>query len=195
VIRSTLSNESSATSHPIRSTLLSESHEKAIVQTSSAQFGLADLARAFPLPWSHYALLISRSRATEAFAFYHTEALRGCWSVCQLQRQIDSQFYERTALSRDKAAMLARGAKPQPDDAVSADDEIHHPLVLELLGLRDEYSESDLEDALIRHTETFLLELGNDFAFISLTMGLPPGKSAAHRGHWNREWSLLSWLR
>jgi len=131
-----------------------------------ASFDLPDLARAFPLPWSHYILLVRRSRSPEAFAFYHTEALRGGWSVRQLQRQMDSQFYERTALSRNKAAMLAKGAKPQPGDAVSADEEIRHPLVLEFLGLRDEYSETDLEDALIQHLETFLLELGNDFAFI-----------------------------
>lgn len=133
---------------------------------STPLFNLADLAHAFPLPWSHYVLLISRSRSPEAFAFYHTEALRGGWSVRQLARQIDSQFYERTALSRNKAAMLAKGAKPQPGDAVSADEEIRHPLVLEFLGLRDEYSETDLEDALIRHLEAFLLELGNDFAFV-----------------------------
>jgi predicted nuclease of restriction endonuclease-like (RecB) superfamily len=132
----------------------------------SLPFNLADVARAFPLPWSHYALLIRRSRSPEAFAFYQTEALRGGWSVRQLQRQIDSQFYERTALSRNKVAMLTKGGKPQPGDAVTADEEIRNPLVLEFLGLRDEYSESDLEDALIRHLETFLLELGNDFAFV-----------------------------
>jgi predicted nuclease of restriction endonuclease-like (RecB) superfamily len=129
-------------------------------------FTLPDLARAFPLPWSQYVLLISRSRSPEAFAFYHAEALRGGWSVRQLRRQMDSQFYERTALSRNKAAMLAKGVKPRPGDAVSADEEIRHPLVLEFLGLRDEYSETDLEDALIRQLETFLLELGNDFAFV-----------------------------
>jgi predicted nuclease of restriction endonuclease-like (RecB) superfamily len=143
---------------------------QAIVQTLSAQSSLvmplAELTRAFPLPWSHYVLLMSRSRSPEAFAFYQTEALRGGWSVRQLQRQMDSQFYERTALSRNKAAMLNKGAKPQPGDAVSADEEIRHPLVLEFLNLRDEYSETDLEDALIRHLEAFLLELGNDFAFI-----------------------------
>jgi predicted nuclease of restriction endonuclease-like (RecB) superfamily len=142
-----------------------------ILQTPSARvpalpFNLADLARAFPLPWSHYVLLVRRARSPEAFAFYHTEALRGGWSVRQLQRQMDSQFYERTALSRNKAAMLAKGAQPQPGDAVTAEEEIRHPLVLEFLGLRDEYSETDLEDALIRHLETFLLELGNDFAFV-----------------------------
>ena len=133
---------------------------------SSLPLSLDGLAGAFPLPWSHYVLLISRGRSPEAFTFYQAEALRGGWSVRQLQRQMDSQFYERTALSRNKANMLTEGAKPQPGDAVSADEEIRHPLVLEFLGMRDEYSESDLEDALIHHLETFLLELGNDFAFV-----------------------------
>jgi hypothetical protein len=79
---------------------------------------------------------------------------------------MDRQFYELTALSRNKAAMLAKGEKPQPSDAISADEEIRQPLVLEFLGLRDEYSETDLDAALIQHLETFLLELGNDFAFL-----------------------------
>jgi predicted nuclease of restriction endonuclease-like (RecB) superfamily len=153
---STPSNESSPAIIPQTATALSP----------TVALSLSDLARAFPLPWSHYVLLISRVRSPEAFAFYHAEALRGGWSVRQLQRQMDSQFYERTALSRNKASMLTRGAKPQPGDAVSADDEIRHPLVLEFLGLRDEYSETDLEDALVRHLESFLLELGNDFAFV-----------------------------
>ena len=134
--------------------------------TSSLPAHFSDVARAFPLPWSHYVLLVRRSRSPESFTFYHTEALRGGWSVRQLQRQIDSQFYERIALSRNKAAMLSKGSKPQPSDAVSADEEIRHPLVLEFLGLRDEYSETDLKDGLIHHLEAFLLELGNDFAFV-----------------------------
>ena len=179
-IRSTLSGK---LTDGIRATPSLDSNESPTLQTLPAKsdaaeirstpssifqpvFALPDLARAFPLPWSHYVLLISRTRSPESFAFYHTEALRGGWSVRQLARQMDSQFYERTALSRNKAAMLAKGAKPQPGDAASADEEIRHPLVLEFLGLRDEYSETDLEDALIRHLETFLLELGNDFAFV-----------------------------
>jgi predicted nuclease of restriction endonuclease-like (RecB) superfamily len=140
---------------------------RSLAETSKRQqINLTELARAFPLPWSSYVLLISRTRSPAAFAFYHAEALRGGWAVRQLKRQIDSQFYERTALSRNKSAMLTKGAKAPPDDAVSADEEIRHPLVLEFLGLRDEYSESDLEAGLIQHLETFLLELGNDFAFI-----------------------------
>ena len=59
------------------------------------------------MPWSHYVLLIGKTRSHEARAFYRAEALRGGWSVRQLDRQITSQFYERTGLSRNKAAMLS----------------------------------------------------------------------------------------
>jgi predicted nuclease of restriction endonuclease-like (RecB) superfamily len=126
---------------------------------------LSPVARALPLPWTHYVRLL-RVRNSHAREFYAREALAGGWSVRQLDRQINSQFYERTALSKDKTAMLLKGETPKPEDAVSADEEIRNPLLLEFLNLKDEYSESDLEDALIRHLETFLLELGNEFAFV-----------------------------
>lgn len=96
--------------------------------------------------------------------FYETEALRGGWSVRQLDRQISSQYYERTVLSRNKVSMLQRGARPE--DAVAVEEEVKDPYVLEFLDLRDEYSETDMEQALIRHLESFLLELGGDFCFI-----------------------------
>ena len=102
----------------------------------------------------------------EARTFYEAEALRGGWTVRQLDRQIGTQFYERTLLSRDKAAMLTKGQKARPADALTPEEEIKDPFVLEFLDLKDEYSESDLEEALIRHLEHFLLELGDDFAFV-----------------------------
>jgi predicted nuclease of restriction endonuclease-like (RecB) superfamily len=123
------------------------------------------LASAFPLPWSHYVRLLSVEN-WHARCFYEAEALRGGWSVRQLDRQIGSQFYERTALSKRKAVMLAKGQVPRPEDAVMPEEEIRSPYLLEFLGLKDEYSESELEEALIRHMETFLLELGDDFAFV-----------------------------
>ena len=126
---------------------------------------LSPVARALPLPWTHYVRLL-RVRNSHAREFYAREALAGGWSVRQLDRQINSQFYERTALSKNKTAMLVKGEKPKAGDAVSADEEIRNPLVLEFLNLKDEYSESDLEEALIRHLENFLLELGNEFAFV-----------------------------
>jgi predicted nuclease of restriction endonuclease-like (RecB) superfamily len=102
----------------------------------------------------------------DARAFYEAEATRGGWTVRQLKRQIASQFYERTALSRNKAVMLRSGQRPRPGDTVAPEEAIKDPLVLEFLGLKDEYSESDLEAALVARLETFLLELGGEFAFI-----------------------------
>src|SRR5262249_4065654 len=63
-------------------------------------------------------------------------------------------------------AMLRKGQVARPEDILTPEEEIKDPLVLEFLDLKDEYSESDLEEALIRHIETFLLELGGDFAFV-----------------------------
>lgn len=120
----------------------------------------------FALSWSHYVLLLRRAPSPTAREFYEAEALRGGWTVRQLERQVASQFYERTALSKNKAAMLKKGAVAKPEDKTTAEEEIKDPFVLEFLGLKDEYSESDLEDALIAKLETFLLELGGDFAFV-----------------------------
>jgi predicted nuclease of restriction endonuclease-like (RecB) superfamily len=119
----------------------------------------------FPLPWSAYVTLLS-VKNEHARKFYETEALRGGWSVRQLERQINSQFYERTALSKNKAAMLTKGQRPLPEDSISPEEQLKDPYVLEFLGLKDEYSENDLEEALIHHLESFLLELGGDFCFI-----------------------------
>lgn len=148
------------------------SGKSGIVQTASAisatplrKFSLSDLGQAFPLPWSHYVRLLSVDNP-QARAFYQTEAIRGGWSVRQLDRQIATQFFERTALSKNKAAMLKKGEKPLAGEVPTAEEEIKEPYVLEFLGLKDEYSENDLEEALIQHLERFLLELGGDFAFI-----------------------------
>lgn len=126
---------------------------------------LAHLANAFPLPWSAYVRLLS-VRNEMARRFYETESLRCGWSVRQLDRQIDSQFYERTALSRNKAAMLEKAEHAEPGDRVTPEQAIKDPFVLEFLDLKDEYSETELEEALIQHLADFLMELGDDFAFV-----------------------------
>ena len=143
----------------IRQTLSGES------AAASIDVPLTDLPGAFPLPWSAYVRLLSVTNA-HAREFYETEALRGGWSVRQLDRQINSQFYERTALSKNKAAMLRSGQRGRTEDIVRPEEAIKDPFVLEFLDLKDEYSESDLEEALIQHLETFLLELGDDFCFV-----------------------------
>ena len=135
------------------------------LQTPSGESSLDSVVSHFPLPWSAYVRLLS-VKNTRAREFYETEALRGGWSVRQLDRQINSQFYERTALSKNKAAMLTRGRKARPEDLVLPEEEIKDPFVLEFLDLKDEYSENDLEEALIDRLETFLLELGGDFCFM-----------------------------
>jgi predicted nuclease of restriction endonuclease-like (RecB) superfamily len=123
------------------------------------------IANQFPLPWSAYVRLLS-VKNSEARGFYETEALRSGWSVRQLDRQINSQFYERIALSKNKAAMLEKSETAQPNDLITPEEAIKDPFVLEFLDLKDEYSESDLEEALIQHLTDFLLELGDDFAFV-----------------------------
>jgi predicted nuclease of restriction endonuclease-like (RecB) superfamily len=92
--------------------------------------------------------------------------LRAGWSIRQLNHQIGSQFYERIALSRNKAAIPEKAETAQSGDAVTPEEAIKDPFVLEFLELKDEYSESDLEAALIHHLTDFLLELGDDFAFL-----------------------------
>lgn len=141
------------------------------VQTLSAQFA----ATAFPLPWSHYVALLA-VKDVEARSFYEREALAGGWSIRQLKRQIGSQSFERAALSKDKAKMAKKGEAVRPGELVSAEEEIKDPLVLEFLDLKDEYSESDLEEALIHHLEEFLLELGGDFTFVGRQKRLRVGE-------------------
>ncbi len=147
---------------PIRQTVSGKSSEGALAAHS---WRLDQLAQVFVLPWSGYVRLLSVKDA-QARQFYETEALRGGWSVRQLDRQIGSQFYERTALSKNRAAMLEKGMEPSPEAAAILDDAIKDPYVLEFLDLKDEYSESDMEQGLIRRLEDFLLELGDGFTFI-----------------------------
>jgi|SRR5438270_158773 len=173
-----LSTPSIESIHTILSTPSIESQRKK-GQTSSGELAVRDLAARFPLPWSHYVRLLS-TKSAEARRFYETEALRGGWSVRQLDRQIGSQFYERTALSRNKSAMLRKGSLASAEDSISADEEVRDPLVLEFLGLKDEYSETELEQALLRHLENFLLELGGGFAFVGRQRRLRIG------GEWYR---------
>ena len=163
-IRQTLSGK--LASRKIPQTASAELTPSLMSQTPSAlSADLPALAQAFPLPWSAYVRLLSVKNEI-ARAFYETEALRCGWSVRQLDRQIGSQFYERTALSHSKAAMLQKGEASEPGDLLTPEQAIKDPFVLEFLNLKDEYSESDLEDALIQHLADFLLELGDDFTFV-----------------------------
>jgi predicted nuclease of restriction endonuclease-like (RecB) superfamily len=168
----TLSNKSKA---EIVQTLSAESTQALVPAHAPVQPGAA-LAGAFPLSWSHYVRLMAVEKP-EARAFYETEAIRGGWSIRQLDRQIGTQFYERTVRSKRPAALMARGQAPQPEDAVSVEEEIRDPYLLEFLNLKDEYSENDLEEALIRHMEWFLLEMGTGFTFVARQKRIRIGNS------------------
>ncbi|MCA8142940.1 PDDEXK nuclease domain-containing protein [Burkholderia multivorans] len=156
----------SAQSAPARivSTASAKSTKKPLKAPAGTPLELNSIAQAFPLPWSAYVRLLT-VKTQAARDFYEAEALREGWSVRQLDRQISSQLYERLMLSRNKASLLGKAAQALPGD-LSAEEAIRDPFVLEFLDLKDEYSESDLEAALIQHLADFLLELGDDFAFI-----------------------------
>lgn len=118
------------------------------------------------LSWSHYCLLI-RIDAEPVRTFYEIEAVQASWSVRELERQIGSLLYERLARSRDEAGVKALSQEGQvlarPSDAIK------DPLVLEFLDLeeRAHWRERDMEQAIIDRLETFLLELGKGFCFVS----------------------------
>jgi len=118
------------------------------------------------LSWSH---LIDLLRIDDPWkrAFYENECLKANWSVRQLQRQIGSLLYERTALSTDKEAVIQAGRSQATEAPLTMDSLIRDPYVLEFTGLaeRPHYLESDLEKALLDHIQSFLLELGNGFCF------------------------------
>lgn len=119
----------------------------------------------FTLSWSHY-LKLMRIENPDERHFYEIEATENNWSLRELQRQFDSSLYERLALSRDKEGVKSLAQKGQMVE--KPEDMIKDPYVLEFIGLPElpQYSESELEQRLIDHLQTFLLELGKGFTFV-----------------------------
>jgi predicted nuclease of restriction endonuclease-like (RecB) superfamily len=116
------------------------------------------------LGWSHYTELLAISDDL-ARSFYEQQCIRDRWSVRELKRQKDSALFERVAMSKDRAEILALSQQGQIIE--SARDVVKDPYVFEFLGLPDRnYLESELENRLIVQLEKFLLELGKGFAFI-----------------------------
>ncbi len=128
-------------------------------------FPIANALRA-QLNWTQYKLLL-RIEDIDKRTYYIEETCHNNWSARQMERQINSQLYERLLLSNDKEKVLAvakREAQPE-----NANEIIKDPMVLEFLGLKPQaaYYEKDLEQALITNMQTFLLELGNGFSFVA----------------------------
>lgn len=118
------------------------------------------------LNWSQYKMLISIDNS-EKREYYELEAINNAWTGRELERQINSQLYERLLLSNDKEAVLAVARKERiPQSPLEI---IKDPMYLEFLGLerRPSYYERDLEQAIISHLADFLLEMGNGFTFVA----------------------------
>ena len=118
------------------------------------------------LSWTHYRMLM-RVENEKARNFYLEECEKANWSTRQLERQINSFFYERLLSSRDKEAVGKEIHSLEP--AKKPEDVIHDPYVLEFLGMKQsaDFYEKDLESALIGELQNFLLELGRGFSFVA----------------------------
>jgi len=155
--------------------------------TRTALFRMLQLVERFPdlktvtalsqhLSWSHFVELIvleydlQRDFYTEMCRIEH-------WSVRTLRAKVRGMLYERTAISR-KPEELARQELEalRIEDRMTPDLVFRDPYMLDFLGLADTYSEQDLETAILREIERFLLELGTDFAFIARQKRLTIGK-------------------
>jgi predicted nuclease of restriction endonuclease-like (RecB) superfamily len=120
------------------------------------------------LTWSHYKLLI-RIENKKAIDFYGNEAVKSNWSVRALERQIYSHYYERLLASRDKLPVRKEASQKTKILKDKPEDFIKDPYVLEFLKLPEKPNlrERRLEQALIDHLQTFLLELGRGFFFVA----------------------------
>jgi predicted nuclease of restriction endonuclease-like (RecB) superfamily len=126
-----------------------------IVQALTAQLG-----------WTHFTLLLSLDDALKR-EFYAEMCRVERWSTRVLEKKIQSMLFERTALSRKPAKLIEREIRSLREaDTLTPDLVFRDPYLLDFLGLRDTYAEKDLEAAILREMESFILELGVGFAFL-----------------------------
>jgi predicted nuclease of restriction endonuclease-like (RecB) superfamily len=117
------------------------------------------------LSFTHFIELIRFDDSLERL-FYEVETIKNNWNVRELERAINTALYVRTSLSKNKEAIISKFKNQKPPQSV---DVIRDPYFLEFLGLeeRSEYSESELEQAILDHLQKFLIELGTGFCFES----------------------------
>jgi len=123
------------------------------------------------LSWTHYRLLLKVERE-EIRQFYLNECIQSNWSTRQLERQINTLYYERLLASKNKLPVKREADARAKKLAVSPEDQIKDPYVLEFLGLKEHpaLKENELEHALIEKLQNFLLELGRGFSFVARQM-------------------------
>jgi predicted nuclease of restriction endonuclease-like (RecB) superfamily len=174
---------------------------KQIVQTVSQQltqeFGsgftytaltrMVKFAQAFPdrqilatvsqhLSWSHFVEIIALDEPLQR-EFYAQLARINHWSVRTLREKIQGMLFERSALSSNTDEFIQKEiATLRDEDRLTTDMVFRDPYLLPFLGLSDSYSEQQLEDAIVREMEAFLLEIGDGFTFAARQKKMPVGK-------------------
>jgi predicted nuclease of restriction endonuclease-like (RecB) superfamily len=118
------------------------------------------------LGWTHFTMLIPLKDPLQRDFYAEMCRIEG-WSTRTLQDKINGMLYERTALSKKPDTLIRRELDAlRKDDKLTPDMIFKDPYFLDFLGLKDAYSEHDLEAALLREIERFLLEMGTSFAFV-----------------------------
>jgi predicted nuclease of restriction endonuclease-like (RecB) superfamily len=127
-----------------------------IVQTVSAQ-----------LSWSHITILISIPDEIKR-SFYAHVCVYELWSVRTLRNRIDSMLYERIAISKKPETTIVKDLEHLKNrNQLTPDLTFRDPYFLDFLGLKNTYSEKDLESAILANLQNFITELGSDFAFLA----------------------------
>jgi predicted nuclease of restriction endonuclease-like (RecB) superfamily len=144
-----------------------EGDESTSLQKRSSAGGESVQGFSPQLSWSHYRVLM-RVENTNARDFYERQAVEGAWSKRTLERQVHTQYYERSLHAQQPEKMITEGRQLQKTPQATG-DMLKNPYVLEFLGYPNvaELHESDVEQAIITHLQRFLLELGNGFAFVA----------------------------
>lgn len=126
---------------------------------------VAPMAR--QLSWSHF-LQVMPITDDLVRNFYLTMAADQRWSKRTLKAKIDGMLYERTAIAKKPEEVIAHDLEElRTERKMSPDLVFHDPYVLDFLGMHDNYSEKDLESAIVAELQRFITELGNDFAFLA----------------------------
>ncbi|MDR1416331.1 MAG: PDDEXK nuclease domain-containing protein, partial [Prevotellaceae bacterium] len=131
-----------------------------------------ELTEEYPIPsetllsrlsFTHFVELLRKEDPLERL-FYEVEAIKNNWSVRELERAMNTALYVRTGLSKNKEAVVSKFQNQKPAQSL---DVIRDPYFLEFLGLEEcsEYSELELEQAILNHLQQFLIELGTGFCF------------------------------
>lgn len=119
------------------------------------------------LSWSHFVNVIPIENDLQR-QFYLTMAADQRWSVRTLKAKIDGMLFERTAIAKQPEHVILHDLEELRNERkMSADLAFHDPYFLDFLGLSDKYSEKDLESAIVTEMQNFIIELGNDFAFMA----------------------------